>query len=107
MASKRSGAGDPRATITAAIRRRTLLQFSYDGRLRVVEPYCYGESTRGVDSLRALQVRGESSSNAMGFGKLWTVAKMQDLRPLEETFEPDDPNYNPNDRGMKRIYCRI
>jgi hypothetical protein len=26
---------------------------------------------------------------------------------LDETFAPDDPNYNPNDRAMKQIYCRV
>jgi hypothetical protein len=101
-------ASDPSDTIREAIRRRSLLQFHYDDHLRVVAPYCYGLSTRDVESLRAVQVRGSSSSsNALGFGKLWTVSKMRDLRMLEETFVPADPNYNPEDRGMKKIYCRI
>ncbi len=86
---------------------RALLQFHYDDHLRVVAPYCYGVSTRDIDSLRAVQVRGSSSSNALGFGKLWTVSKMRNLRMLEETFIPSDPSYNPEDKGMKRIYCRI
>lgn len=98
---------DPSDLIREAIRRRALLQFQYDDHLRVVAPYCFGLSTRGIDSLRAVQVRGSSSSNALGFGKLWTVSKMRDLRMLEETFIPTDPNYNPEDKGMKKIYCRI
>lgn len=61
-------AGDPGAKISEAIRRRALLQFRYNGHLRVVAPYCFGVSTRDVDSLRAVQVRGSSTSNAMGFG---------------------------------------
>jgi hypothetical protein len=32
---------------------------------------------------------------------------MVDLRMLDETFAPDDPNYNPNDSGMQEICCRI
>jgi hypothetical protein len=32
---------------------------------------------------------------------------MVDPRILEETFAADDPNYNPNDSGMKSIHCRI
>jgi hypothetical protein len=103
----RGRASDPSDTIREAIRSRSLLQFHYDDRLRVVAPYCYGLSTRDIDSLRAVQVRGSSSSNALGFGKLWTVSKMRDLRMLEETFIPSDPNYNPDDKGMKKIYCRI
>jgi hypothetical protein len=98
---------DPSDIISEAIRRRVLLQFHYDDHLRVVAPYCLGLSSRDMDSLRAVQVRGSSSSNALGFGKLWTVSKMRDLRILEETFIPSDPNYNPEDKGMKKIYCRI
>lgn len=93
--------------IQEAIRKRALLEFRYDGRLRVVAPYCYGVSTRGVEVLRAIQVRGDSASGGLGFGKLWAVDKMIKPRMLDETFAPDDPNYNPSDLGMKQIYCCI
>lgn len=93
--------------ICKAIQKRSLLQFNYHGRLRVVAPYCHGVSTRGVEVLRAIQVRGASSSGGLGFGKLWAVPEMVELRMLGETFTPDDPNYNPNDSGMKEICCRI
>ena len=95
------------AAICAAIRKRALLQFEYNGRLRIVAPYCYGVSTRGNDVLRAIQLRGASNSRSSPFGKLWSVAKMADVRVLAETFTPDDPNYNPNDSGMTQIHCRI
>jgi hypothetical protein len=92
--------------ICEAIRKRALLEFHYHGRLRVVAPYCHGISTRGVDVLRAIQVRGSSATGGLGFGKLWIVAEMVDPRIMDETFAPDDPNYNPDDSGMKQIYCR-
>ncbi len=92
--------------ICEAIRRRALLQFEYHGRVRVVAPYCHGVSTRGVEVLRALQLRG-SSSSGLGFGKLWAIDDMVHPRILDETFTPDDPNYNPNDSAMKSICCRI
>ena len=94
-------------TLCEAIRRRTLVEFHYHGLHRVVEPYCYGISTRGAELLRAVQIRGSSSSGGFGFGKLWLVEDMVDLRMTDEPFEPDDPNYNPNDSGMKRVLCRI
>jgi hypothetical protein len=94
------------SVICEAIRRRALLQFEYHGRVRVVAPYCHGVSTRGVEVLRALQLRG-SSSSGLGFGKLWAIDDMVDPRILDETFTPDDPNYNPHDRAMKAICCRI
>ena len=43
----------------------------------------------------------------MGFGKLWMVAEMTNLRMLDETFAPDDPNYNPQDSAMTMIHCAI
>jgi hypothetical protein len=89
-----------------AIERRSLLEFHYKGHLRIVQPYCFGVSMRDNDVLRAVQVRGSSSSK-LGIGKLWTVDEMLAPRILDETFTPSDPSYNPNDTAMKRIYCRI
>jgi hypothetical protein len=98
----------PASTIICeAISKRALLEFHYHGRLRIVAPYCHGLSTRDVDVLRAVQIRGLSASGGRRFGKLWSVAEMVNLRPLDETFVPDDPDYNPNDEAMKKIYCRI
>jgi hypothetical protein len=98
---------DATSVICKAIQRRLCLEFHYHDRLRVVEPYCIGVSTRGTEVLRAVQVRGLSSSGGYKFGKLWVVADMVNPRILDETFVPDDPNYNPDDSAMKEIYCRI
>ena len=93
--------------ICEAIRRRVLLEFEYGGHSRVVAPYCHGTSVRNAESLRAVQVRGSSSSGGLGFGKLWTIAKMSHLRLTNEPFTPDDPDYNPDDSAMIRIHCRV
>jgi len=93
--------------ICEAIRKRALLEFLYGDRRRVVAPYCCGVSARGADVLRAVQLRGESASGGLNFGKLWSVDKIESLRILDEAFTPDDPDYNPKDRAMIRIYCAI
>jgi hypothetical protein len=93
--------------VCEAIRRRRLLQFDYHGLQRIVAPYCHGISTRGTDVLRAVQLRGESSSGGFGFGKLWTVADMRNAQVLPESFLPNDPDYNPDDSAMQRIHCRV
>jgi len=98
-------AGNP--IVCDGIRKRLLLEFNYHGKPRVVAPYCHGVSTRGVDVLRGVQVRGESGSGKLGMGKLWALADMIGPRLLEETFTPNDPNYNPNDSAMKQIHCRV
>jgi hypothetical protein len=90
-----------------AIRSRTLLEFDYDRKPRVVAPYCHGVTHKNVEVLRAIQVGGASGSGGFGFGKLWHVAKMQNVRTTSEPFLPSDPNYNPNDHAMGRIHCCI
>jgi hypothetical protein len=97
----------PRSIICEAIRKRALLEFDYHGGRRIVAPYCHGVSARGVEILRAVQIRGFSASGGYGFGKLWAVLEMQDVQILDESFIPDDPDYNPNDRAMKQVHCRI
>ena len=93
--------------ICEAIRRRTLLAFHYKGHPRVVAPYCHGISTRDVEVLRAVQVRGSSSSGLAKFGKLWEVGRMVSPQVTNEPFTPDDPQYNPNDTAMKEVHCRV
>lgn len=94
------------ALVCEAIRNRALLEFDYHGGPRIVAPYCYGVSARGVEVLRGIQIRGFSASGGYGFGKLWAVRDMEHPQILDESFVPDDPDYNPNDWGMKQIYCR-
>lgn len=90
-----------------AIRTRELLEFEYHGHHRVVAPYCHGISARWVEVMRAVQLRGTSSSGGFGFGKLWVIADMRAARTTGESFEPDDPHYHPDDRAMILIHCRI
>lgn len=92
--------------ICRAIRERVALEFEYDGHHRVVVPYCHGMSRSG-EALRAIQIGGTSQSGGFGFGKLWSVAKMRNVRSTGASFVPDDPDYNPDDRAMVRIHCRI
>lgn len=92
--------------ICAAIRQCRLLEFQYEGLHRVVAPYCHGFTNKG-EALRAVQVRGDSHSGGFGFGKLWMVTKMSDIRGTTESFVPDDPHYNPRDSAMTTIHCSV
>jgi hypothetical protein len=93
--------------ICRAIKDRKLLIFDYNNKPRVVAPYCYGISTRQAEILRAIQVHGVSGSGKLGLGKLWSLEQMVGVRVSDQTFVPNDPNYNPNDSAMTRILCRI
>jgi hypothetical protein len=98
--------GTTGSTICEAIRARRLLAFEYGGESRVVAPYCHGISRSG-EVLRGVQVRGGSQSRGFGFGKLWMVSRMHDVRIMDEAFVPRDPHYNPDDSAMLSIHCRI
>jgi hypothetical protein len=93
--------------VCEAIAGQRLLEFDYDGRHRIVQPYCHGFTSKGMESLRAVQVNADSRSDGRRFGKLWTVAKIQNLRVAAETFDADDPDYNPDDTAMTEIHCRV
>jgi hypothetical protein len=93
--------------ICEAIAERTLLEFGYEGHRRIVAPYLHGVGRRRLDLLRAVQVGGSSRSGQLGIGKLWTVAKMVEVRPTGEHFVPNDPTYNPADPAMIKIHCRV
>jgi len=93
-----------------AIATRVLLEFDYHGAHRIVAPYCHGTSTKGSQVLRAVQLRRPGSSSPSGnygLGKLWLVSKMENTKLTSERFAPDDPQYNPNDKGMTKIHCRV
>jgi hypothetical protein len=98
---------DPAELVCRAIRLRALLQFRYDGLVRVVAPYCHGVTTRDREALRGVQLRGGSRSGSIGVGKLWLTAKMSGVRILPESFTPDDPDYNPQDAAMQSIHCQV
>ena len=72
------------SAICLAIRDQRRIAFVYNGRERVVEPYCHSWDDDGVGKLRAVQVRGDSSSRQkIESGKLWFVKEMRDVSVLD------------------------
>jgi hypothetical protein len=97
----------PTKLICQAIKGRRRLEFEYDGLFRVVEPYCHGTTTQGRESLRAIQVGGWSRSAIIAAGKLWTLAKMTNVKLTTDRFVPDDRHYQPEDSALPSLHCRI
>lgn len=91
--------------IINAIENQNVIEFYYEGKLRVVEPHCYGETTAGNHGLRAFQVDGYSSSDKMGW-KMYDLGKAEDIETTEDTFEVRS-DYKRGDRGMSEIYAEI
>lgn len=73
------------AIIQTAILHRRLLEFTYDGFHRVVEPYVFG-SYKGRLQLLCYQVRGESASGKLPEWRRMNVNAISDLRMTRESF---------------------
>jgi len=90
-----------------AISNREVIQFYYDGGIRVVEPFCYGESSKGNIVLRGFQVDGYSSSGSSVGWKLFKTEDMSNISLVGHKFTQIRPHYNPDDKGMIRIICNV
>lgn len=90
------------AAIVDAIREKRRLRFVYNGRVRLVEPQCYGIGTKGTELLRVHQLRGGSQREP-----LFDVAKIVDLVVLDEAFDAPGPNYKRDDSAMATIFAQL
>ena len=93
--------------ICEAIKSKRLLQFQYDGLVRVVEPHLLGRKTSGKDSLSAYLVRGYTKLDREPFWACYVLSEMKSLVVLDEIFAAPREGYNPNDKGMKYVFCRL
>lgn len=94
-------------TIIDAIKGRNLLEFSYDGHHRVVEPHTFGVSTKGNDTLSAYQVKGTSDKGSVPDWKQFTISKIVGLKKSDETFTGTRPGYTKGDSRMTKIYAEL
>ena len=91
--------------IIDAIENQNVIEFNYDGELRVVEPHCYGKTTAGNEGLRAFQIDGFSSSGKMGW-KMYDLRKADDIEVSNDTFNTRS-DYKSGDKGMSEIYTEV
>ena len=78
------------------------MRFSYHGRIRLVEPQCYGMGHKGTELVRVHQIQGGSQREP-----LFDVSKMTDIALLDEVFTKPGPNYKRNDSAMETIFCQL
>jgi hypothetical protein len=92
--------------IINAIRNHNLIEFYYDGGIRIVEPHCYGITTANNEGIRAYQIRGFSSSGNLGW-KMFDLSKATSINVLDETFINARFGYKKHDRGMSKIFKEL
>jgi predicted DNA-binding transcriptional regulator YafY len=94
-------------TIIDAIRNRKVVEFSYDGQPRIVEPQTYGISTAGHPILRGYQRAGGSISGYTTGLRLFEIVKISQLQQTGERFAEARPEHNPNDRAMSKVIISL
>jgi len=98
---------DTSIVICEAIKKRRLLQFSYDDLTRIVEPHLFGRKTSGNDVLSAYMVEGYTESDHEPYWRNYSVDKMDFIIMLDEAFANQREGYNPDNQTMEEIYCRL
>ena len=93
--------------LAQAIEERRVVTFTYDGFLRVVEPFLLGTTTAGRDALRAYQTAGGSRSGKVPEWRVFLLDKIVGLTTCQKQFSGERPLYNPADEGMQAIGAHI
>jgi predicted DNA-binding transcriptional regulator YafY len=88
--------------LVKAIEQKQRLRFLYNGKVRLVEPQCYGIGTRGTELLRAHQLQGGQEREP-----LFDVSRIADLEALDEVFVRPGPNYKKDDSAMTTIFAQL
>lgn len=91
------------AQICDAIRQKRIISFRYKGAIRTVEPHCVGYDKDGDLTLSAWQLSGGSG---VGF-RDFHVGKLSALTITDRTFSIARQGYNPNDRTLSQVVCRL
>lgn len=93
--------------IISAIRRKSVLEFNYNGKRRTVEPQTYGLSTAGREVLRAYERTTPNGAKHSGMAKLFDLNKISGLRKNGQTFRQALLAHDPDDRAMVEIFATL
>lgn len=92
--------------IINAIRNQNVINFFYEGELRIVEPHCYGVTTARNYGLRAYQTGGYSSSGKFGW-KMYDLGKAENINITDKQFTGPRSGYTSGDKGMSTIFAEL
>ena len=93
--------------IKSAIENKQLLSFTYKDKNRLVEPYTFGQSKQGKDTLSAFQIEGGSDASADMCWRQFPMREMKNLKLLDDKFENVREDYDPENARMSFIYWTV
>ncbi len=95
-------------TICDAIRDGEIIEFEYDGAIRIVEPFLYGNDAEGVAILRGYQIGGFNRLNDNSYTwDTYKVDEMSTVKFIGKKFDDKRAGYDPNDPAFTSIYCKF
>jgi len=95
------------ANICRAIQNKSVVEFTYDGYRRIVEPHCHGLTDRNNPGLRGYQVGGGSASGEVPSWKMFDLNKALNIQITERNFGRPRLGYKKGDRDLNPIYCEL
>ncbi|HEX8570757.1 MAG TPA: hypothetical protein VF699_12675 [Caulobacteraceae bacterium] len=94
-------------TACEALRRKRLLELTYDGYTRSLEVHAVGWSKDGHALMRAWQVQGGSAGGEASGWKLMRLEEASAARVLDRPSEAPRKGYKRGDAAMSRIVCEL
>ncbi len=92
--------------ICEAIRDRLLIEFLYDGQVRIVEPYILGvHKDTSSKVLLAYQVGGHIEKENAPLWKLYKVEKMGKMTVSTEKFTTIRKGFKADDNRFSKVLC--
>jgi len=92
--------------ICDAIRDGEIIEFEYDGMVKIVEPFRYGTGSDGQELLRGYVIGGFSEVLGQEYSwKLFNVSHMGTIQYIGKKFSTERNGYDKEDKDIKTIYC--
>jgi hypothetical protein len=94
--------------ICYAIRKKHLIEFQYEGQLRIVEPQVLGKNHKGRMILSAWQVGGHAPAGSRMPWHDYQIVRLSKLIILEDKFDGPRPGYvKGGGKKFSRIFCEL
>jgi predicted DNA-binding transcriptional regulator YafY len=88
--------------VCAAIRDRKVLQLTYSGQVRRVEPHLVGYDADGDLTLHAWQLSGTRPG-----WRNFHLSKATELATIADNFSGVREGYNPSEWARRRVLCQV
>ena len=86
-----------------AIRKQQVVEFTYEGRTRSVEPHAVGYDNAGALTLHGWELSGGRSPGFRGF----SVREIRTLTVTPRLFAGPRPDYQPDALPLQKIVCQL